>query len=315
MRADTKKSERDPRFSMDIGSVFRAWALAASSRAQSTSRYGVATHQLPRAGFGFSVSAWPLASVRTVTPSVGAARAGGLGYGDDKGNFKGGSGLWKVVLPHRGGSAGAEATNPFSDGDGPRLLAHVKLLASDDSLAVGSDGTEVTNPFSDGEGNGGARLYDPCGQALHVPRTTNTRLSSSLSVLDKFIQYGEVYGAVFNHFDQTTQTLKPYAMLQFTNVEWAKLCAPSMQNSSRCHTRRKHQDRVPRERAPRRSAAYLDPHKQRDVLCKHTVGWLHRVLAEEIVMVIKHAETPHRSPFAQRAIIRVYESHISTLQK
>ncbi|KAK5747379.1 hypothetical protein LTR17_000019 [Elasticomyces elasticus] len=77
-------------------------AGAASSRAQLTSRYGVATHQLPErcmvgegrirselllralwgAGFGFSVSAWPLASVRTVTPSVGAARAGGLGYGD-----------------------------------------------------------------------------------------------------------------------------------------------------------------------------------------------------------------------------------------
>ncbi|TKA56328.1 hypothetical protein B0A55_11674 [Friedmanniomyces simplex] len=36
---------------------------------------------------------------------------------------------------------------------------------------------------------------------------------------------------------------------------------------------------------------------------------------EEIVMVIKHAETPHRSPFAQRAIIRVYESHIATLHK
>ncbi|KAK3112991.1 hypothetical protein LTR53_010156 [Teratosphaeriaceae sp. CCFEE 6253] len=37
--------------------------------------------------------------------------------------------------------------------------------------------------------------------------------------------------------------------------------------------------------------------------------------SEEIVMVIKHAETPHRSPFAQRAIIRVFESHISTLHK
>ncbi|KAK4550882.1 hypothetical protein LTR36_000462 [Oleoguttula mirabilis] len=36
---------------------------------------------------------------------------------------------------------------------------------------------------------------------------------------------------------------------------------------------------------------------------------------EEIVMAVKHAETPHRSPFAQRCILRVYESHISTLHK
>ncbi|KAK6413332.1 hypothetical protein LTR81_012760 [Elasticomyces elasticus] len=95
--------------------------------------------------------------------------------------------------------------------------------SSDDSLAVGSDGMEVTNPFSDGEGNGGSRLYGPCGQALHVPQITSlprairssnqhTTLELTLAVLDKFIQYGGVYGAVFNHFDQTTQTLKPYAV-------------------------------------------------------------------------------------------------------
>ncbi|EMC94317.1 hypothetical protein BAUCODRAFT_25533 [Baudoinia panamericana UAMH 10762] len=36
---------------------------------------------------------------------------------------------------------------------------------------------------------------------------------------------------------------------------------------------------------------------------------------EEVTMTIKHAETPHRSAFAQRAIIRVYESWISTLHK
>ncbi|KAK5742937.1 hypothetical protein LTR17_002947 [Elasticomyces elasticus] len=142
--------------------------------------------------------------------------------------------------------------------------------SSDDSLAVGSDGTEVTNPFSDGEGNGGARLYARLLDCLHdkyLARAADSRTSNAgvaapgaifaggrwlpmvvnnqhmtlelaLAVLDKFIQYGEVYGAVFNHFDQTTQTLKPYAILQYTNVERANLCAPSMQNSSRCRTTR-----------------------------------------------------------------------------
>ncbi|KAK5133144.1 hypothetical protein LTR08_008168 [Meristemomyces frigidus] len=37
--------------------------------------------------------------------------------------------------------------------------------------------------------------------------------------------------------------------------------------------------------------------------------------SEEVVMVVKHAETPFRSPFAQRCILRVYESWISTLHK
>ncbi|KAK4896448.1 hypothetical protein LTR27_005662 [Elasticomyces elasticus] len=69
-----------------------------------------------------------------------------------------------------------------------------------------------------------------------VVNNQHTTLELTLAVLDKFVQYGEVYGAVFNYFDQTTQTLKPYAILQFTNVERAKLCAPSMQNSSRCRT-------------------------------------------------------------------------------
>ncbi|KAK5115435.1 hypothetical protein LTR85_009895 [Meristemomyces frigidus] len=36
---------------------------------------------------------------------------------------------------------------------------------------------------------------------------------------------------------------------------------------------------------------------------------------EEIVMAVKHAEMPHRSPFAQRFTLRVYESHITTLHK
>ncbi|KAK4948271.1 hypothetical protein LTR10_012805 [Elasticomyces elasticus] len=46
-----------------------------------------------------------------------------------------------------------------------------------------------------------------------------------------------------------------------------------------------------------------------------SAGFTGFLQTEEIVMMIKHAETPHRSPFAQRAIIRVYESHISTLHK
>ncbi|KAK1825158.1 hypothetical protein LTR12_000447 [Friedmanniomyces endolithicus] len=49
-----------------------------------------------------------------------------------------------------------------------------------------------------------------------------------------------------------------------------------------------------------------------DVLSAGFTGFLQN---EEVVMVIKHAETPHRSPFAQRTIIRVYESWISTLHK
>ncbi|KAI7486909.1 hypothetical protein KC351_g3009 [Hortaea werneckii] len=36
---------------------------------------------------------------------------------------------------------------------------------------------------------------------------------------------------------------------------------------------------------------------------------------EEVVMVAKHVETPHRSPYAARALVRVYESWISTLHK
>ncbi|KAI7549854.1 hypothetical protein KC331_g3555 [Hortaea werneckii] len=36
---------------------------------------------------------------------------------------------------------------------------------------------------------------------------------------------------------------------------------------------------------------------------------------EEVVMVTKHVETPHRSPYAARALVRVYESWISTLYK
>ncbi|RMY58041.1 hypothetical protein D0865_02824, partial [Hortaea werneckii] len=36
---------------------------------------------------------------------------------------------------------------------------------------------------------------------------------------------------------------------------------------------------------------------------------------EEVVMVTKHVETPHRSPYAARALVRVYESWISTLHK
>ncbi|KAK0257788.1 hypothetical protein LTS09_007402 [Friedmanniomyces endolithicus] len=50
----------------------------------------------------------------------------------------------------------------------------------------------------------------------------------------------------------------------------------------------------------------------KDVVSAGFTGFLQN---EEVVMVIKHAETPHRSPFAQRAIIRVYESWISTLHK
>ncbi|KAK4945896.1 hypothetical protein LTR10_014987 [Elasticomyces elasticus] len=45
-----------------------------------------------------------------------------------------------------------------------------------------------------------------------VVNNQHTTLELTLAVLDKIIQYGEVYGAVFNHFDQTTQTLKPYAV-------------------------------------------------------------------------------------------------------
>ncbi|GAB1742963.1 hypothetical protein NU219Hw_g8662t1 [Hortaea werneckii] len=36
---------------------------------------------------------------------------------------------------------------------------------------------------------------------------------------------------------------------------------------------------------------------------------------EEVVMMTKHVETPHRSPYAARALVRVYESWISTLHK
>ncbi|KAI6842678.1 hypothetical protein KC340_g1449 [Hortaea werneckii] len=36
---------------------------------------------------------------------------------------------------------------------------------------------------------------------------------------------------------------------------------------------------------------------------------------EEVIMVTKHVETPHRSPYAARALVRVYESWISTLHK
>ncbi|KAK5747380.1 hypothetical protein LTR17_000020 [Elasticomyces elasticus] len=117
-----------------------------------------------------------------------------------------------------------------------------------------------------------------------------------MAVLDKFVQYGEVYGAVFNHFDQTTQTLKPYAILQYTNAYEVMVV-----NCQRTFT-------TPFSNVSGSSQTTR-------CTMQHTVGWLHRVLAEEIVMVIKHAETPHRSPFAQRAIIRVYESHISTLHK
>ncbi|KAK5114694.1 hypothetical protein LTR62_002267 [Meristemomyces frigidus] len=46
-----------------------------------------------------------------------------------------------------------------------------------------------------------------------------------------------------------------------------------------------------------------------------SAGFTGFLSTEEIVMTVKHAETPSCSPFAARAIIRVYESLISTIHK
>ncbi|KAK3631453.1 hypothetical protein LTR56_009301 [Elasticomyces elasticus] len=66
-----------------------------------------------------------------------------------------------------------------------------------------------------------AQLHYPGDFCLMIGNLSNqhTTLELTMAVLDKFVQYGEVYGAVFNHFDQVTQTLKPYAILQFTNAD------------------------------------------------------------------------------------------------
>jgi hypothetical protein len=39
------------------------------------------------------------------------------------------------------------------------------------------------------------------------------------------------------------------------------------------------------------------------------------ITSEELVMTIKHADTPHRSPFSAKCPQRVYESMISTISK
>ncbi|KAI9817541.1 MAG: hypothetical protein M1827_001152 [Pycnora praestabilis] len=44
-------------------------------------------------------------------------------------------------------------------------------------------------------------------------------------------------------------------------------------------------------------------------------GFKSFITSEEMVMTVKHAETPHRSPFSQKCLQRTYESMISTLAK
>ncbi|KAK5690596.1 hypothetical protein LTR97_012150 [Elasticomyces elasticus] len=139
------------------------------------------------------------------------------------------------------GSDGTEVTNPFSDGEGnggARLYGMPSSLLRTTRTIELTSGAQVLAvklytyhgarrcPVPAGHPPRRAVAFQTSNAGVAAPgaifaggrwlpmvvNNQHTTLELTLAVLDKSIQYGEVYGAVFNHFDQTTQTLKPYAV-------------------------------------------------------------------------------------------------------